>query len=194
MHFTAWTCALAPQAVADLSPAIGLADKALQTNPKDTSYLNTLGGILYRAGRFEEAIQRMTEGDPDAAVQFSPAYTWYLLAMSHHRLGQRDKATQWLDKAVQWTERVLREHEAGKTLLTWNRRLTLKLLRQEAEALLGINNRKSDDGSQKSIESPAGATDNSQGRKLLEKEEDKNGKPQKATNTSTTRKRVSPSV
>src|SRR5262249_11079900 len=50
-----------------------------------------LGLALYRAGRFEEAIQRLVEGQEEAMG-------WPVLAMAHHRLGQKEKAREWLEK------------------------------------------------------------------------------------------------
>jgi tetratricopeptide (TPR) repeat protein len=142
-EWVAWTCALAPDAVADLPDAVALATKALETDPKSSRYLDTLGAILYRAGRLEEAIQRLTEADrlvqdpADPKLLDSPAYTWYFLAMAQQANGHDEEAKRWLAKAVKWTDEVLAEHERqGGKQLYWNRRLTLKLLRQEAEALL----------------------------------------------------------
>ena len=76
--------------------------------------------------------------DPYAASRFSfsPAYIWFFLAMAHHTSGQHDESKKLLKKAVGWTDRVLLEHDKGTAKLSWNRRLTLKLLRKEAEALL----------------------------------------------------------
>ena len=62
-EWVAWTCALAPDAVADLSQAITLANKASKKRPNDDLFQNTPGAVLYRAGRFEEAIERLTEAD-----------------------------------------------------------------------------------------------------------------------------------
>jgi ribosomal protein S18 acetylase RimI-like enzyme len=58
--------------------------------------------------------------------------------MGHQRLGHREEAKKWLDKAVAWTEteKAMREADEGTADLPWNRSLTLKLLREEAEALL----------------------------------------------------------
>lgn len=58
--------------------------------------------------------------------------------MAHHKLGHDDEAKTWLDKAIEWTDKLLAEHEAGTTTVAWNRRLTLKLLREEAEGVNGI--------------------------------------------------------
>jgi Tfp pilus assembly protein PilF len=141
-HWLAWTCALAPEALADLSAAVAEGQMAVQSAPESVVYLNTLGAILYRAGRFEEAVQRPTEADkltekPDTAARSSPAYTWYFWAMAHHKLGHEAEAKEWLDKATAWTAKVLGEHEEGTAPLAWNRRLTLKLFREEAEELIG---------------------------------------------------------
>jgi hypothetical protein len=89
----------------------------------------------------DEATERLTEADQLAQQMgedqpCSPAYTWYFLAMAHHRLGHREEAKKWLDKAVSWTDKVFREADLGTADLSWSRRLTLKLLRDEAEALL----------------------------------------------------------
>jgi serine/threonine protein kinase len=140
-HWVAWTCLLAPDALEDITPAVKLAEKATAAAPSNLQYLQTLGGILYRADRWEEAVERLREAErlnanPSEAYASSPAYRWFFQAMAQHQLGNADEATRLVDKAVQWTEQALREHEEGKTPLAWNRRLTLKLLRAEAEALL----------------------------------------------------------
>ena len=119
-----------------------LAELAVEAKPDSDGYLKTLGGILYRADRFEEAVERLSEAnalieDADTASQSSPAYTWYFLAMAHHRLRHEVEAGKWLQKANEWTDKVVTEHEEGTATLPWNRRLTFKLLREEAEGMLG---------------------------------------------------------
>nr|AFI78503.1 repeat-containing protein [uncultured bacterium ws156A7] len=141
-RWLAWTCALAPGSLADLSKVVAVAEVAVQSEPESIVYLITLGALLYRAGRAEEAVERMTRADklmeePDKAERISPAYNWYFLVMGHHALGQDDEAKQWLDKANEWTDKVLRDHDEGTAVLSWNRRLTLKLLREEAEGMIG---------------------------------------------------------
>jgi tetratricopeptide (TPR) repeat protein len=121
---------------------VAAAEMAVQSEPESVVYLNTLGAILYRTGRAEEAIQWLSEADkltkePDAAAQTDPAYTGYFLAMAHHRLGHDEEAKKWLQKATAWTDKVLAEHEAGTSTLPWNRRLTHKLLREDAAGLIG---------------------------------------------------------
>jgi hypothetical protein len=70
---------------------------------------------------------------PSAA--WSIAYTWLFLALTHERLGHAEQARQWLDKAVREIEPPPAER-AKDPAPTWNRKLTLQLLRGEAEALI----------------------------------------------------------
>ncbi|MBW3540206.1 MAG: tetratricopeptide repeat protein [Planctomycetes bacterium] len=142
LQFTAWTCALAPKAVADLSPVVALAEEAASKKPDDPFVQNTLGAVLYRAGRFQQAVDALHEADrllqkPKAGLNSSPADNWYFLAMAYHRLEDRDEAQNWLDKANEWTDRLLQQQESETAgPVVWNRRLTLELLRQEAGGLL----------------------------------------------------------
>jgi len=140
-HWVAWACVLAPDATADWPKIVGLAEKAAESDSKSFAYQNTFGAVLYRAGRLDEALRQLDQADrlanePNQAVQSSPAYTWFFLAMAHHRLGHGEEAKTWLDKAVTSTEKALGERTQGTADVPWNRRLTLKLLRDEAEALL----------------------------------------------------------
>ena len=140
-QFVAWSCALAPDAVAAFSVPIALAQQAAEVNSKVPFCQKTLGAILYRAGRCEEAIERLTEArrleEPGSTSRSSPAYTWFFLAMAHQRLGDSKEAKQWLGKAAALTDEVLAEHESSTGVkLVWNRRLTLELLRQEVQTLL----------------------------------------------------------
>ena len=83
--------------------------------------------------------------DPETGSTSSPAYNWYFLAMAHHKLGHEAEAEKWLDKANEWTDKVIRENEEGTTTLAWNRRLTLKLLRTEAEGMIELPDQPKDD-------------------------------------------------
>ncbi|MFV2067393.1 MAG: protein kinase [Pirellulales bacterium] len=140
----AWTCSMVPGALDDWDTCVKLAERIVRKDPSNRPYLTILGAILYRAGRLEEAITRLTEAHgltqkADSSSGFPPAYGWYFLAMAHHDLGNDEEAEKWLDKATEWTDKVFREHEEGTTTLTWNRRRTLKLLREEAEGMIGTD-------------------------------------------------------
>ncbi len=71
--------------------------------------------------------------------------TCFYMAMAHHRLGHADQAHRWLDKAVQGTQQALKSpavapgksgNPNGVIPPNWSRRLTLGLLRREAEQLI----------------------------------------------------------
>jgi len=137
-NVAAWTCTLIPNAVADYSLALDLAQQATESDPKSDPFLNTLGAALYRAGRHKEALEQLTRlvermEEPDRTMTISPAYAWYFLAMAHQALGRPDDAVTWLEKADQWTEQELRDEE---TPPSWKRRLTLEGLRDEANDLI----------------------------------------------------------
>ena len=141
-YWVAWTCLLAPESLDDYGPVVRLAERAVEADPHSDNYLKTLGGIFYRVGRFDEAVERLNEANTlrqDSGVESksSPAYAWFFLAMAHHKLGHDAEAEKWLAKATEWTDKVLKEDEEGTTAIPWNRRLTLELFRKEAEELLG---------------------------------------------------------
>jgi tetratricopeptide (TPR) repeat protein len=108
--------------------------------------LNTLGSVLYRAGRFEEARQRL-EGALrvsyvgfDQRAESGAAYNGLFLAMCHYRLGHAAEARQRLAEAVQGVERALQQpaDSSGRVLPWWHRQ-ELQLLRREAEELIGAS-------------------------------------------------------
>jgi len=150
-NFVAWSCALAPDAVEDYEPVLASVTKAVDAQPDSDQFLPTVGAVLYRAGRHEDAIQRLTELDrrienPDHNTQTSPPYTRYFLAMAHKKAGNDGQAEEYLKKATKRTDEVLddKDHPPG-----WNHRATLELLRKEAEALLGNDDPESAEGDQK---------------------------------------------
>ena len=68
----------------------------------------------------------------------SIVYTWLFQAMTQHRLGHAEEARGWLKKAVKDLDQPPSERPQDGAGGAWNRRLTLQLLRREAEELLGI--------------------------------------------------------
>jgi Flp pilus assembly protein TadD len=139
-RWVAWTIILAPDAVQPGEQPVRLAELALQGGP-NSDHAITLGAALYRAGRFAEAINRLERAavppgkDATKPATYSPAYAWFFLAMAHQRLGHAEEGRRWLGKAIKHVEQETQDpsNQAGQT---WNRRLTLQLLRREAEALL----------------------------------------------------------
>jgi Flp pilus assembly protein TadD len=151
-----WTCTLAANSGADPAWIVSLAEKALAKSPKDHWHVNPnhwdvhrLGAALYRAGRFQEAVQRLTEATERNAHPYrtNMLCTWFFLAMAHQRLGHAEEARRWLEKASRATEDVRKPNAqppeksstaAGTIPPDWARKLTLGLLRREAEELLGL--------------------------------------------------------
>jgi WD40 repeat protein/tetratricopeptide (TPR) repeat protein/tRNA A-37 threonylcarbamoyl transferase component Bud32 len=129
----AWTCALAPDAVADLAPAVRLAEKAVAATPGKHATLNTLGAILYRAGRFEEAVKRLDEARK-IDKQGGSVTDWLFLALAHQRLKHTDEAKRCLGKAVALMDRA---GGKGTPPLNWQDKVTRQLLRREATMLVG---------------------------------------------------------
>ena len=103
-HWVAWTCVLAPNAVADWTKPLRFAEKAHADDRTNYDKLNYLGAVLYRSGRFQEAAQRLTEAE--AVFKQSPTagstivYNCFFQAMALHRLGHAAEAASWLEKAM----------------------------------------------------------------------------------------------
>jgi len=60
---------------------VRLAGEAVKADPQSVDFLNTLGAILYRAGRSEEAIEWLSRAnklieDADRESKSPPAYIW----------------------------------------------------------------------------------------------------------------------
>jgi tetratricopeptide (TPR) repeat protein len=142
-----WACTLSPGSVADPERVVSLAKDALTRTSRDHGHVNQLGAALYRAGRFEEAVARLTEATELSCHPYrtNVLSTWFYLAMAHHRLGHADEARRWLDWAAQATQQALKSpaepparsaNRDGVIAPDWSRRLTLGLLRREAEQLI----------------------------------------------------------
>lgn len=104
------------------------------TPPPTERDLVGLGAVLYRAYRLEEALEYLEKAEARLQVAkddyvFS-APTYCFLAMTHHRLGNEDAASTYLNKA---THSWGKESAARKT---WYRRMSWRLLRDETTSLL----------------------------------------------------------
>jgi WD40 repeat protein len=128
----AWSCALAPDAVADHEAPVRLAESYLATHPEErgerkSDGLNGLGAALYRGGRYEEAIHRLNEGIQARGDGGDPR-AFAFLAMAHHRLGHRNEAQHWLDNLAAYQPRT------GANS-SWED-VEIHILRREAESLI----------------------------------------------------------
>jgi tetratricopeptide (TPR) repeat protein len=133
-----WTYGLGAHARDDLSLPLKYAEENIATNPFDAPYLNlaVLGGVQYRAGQYERAASNLKKSiaeypsHPPTGVGMV-LFPKLLLAMTKWQLGQRDEARRLLAE----TQPAI--NESLQTPSTYfQRRVTLEILRREAEALI----------------------------------------------------------
>lgn len=139
-NMAAWACILQPDTVEDWSKPRQLAEKVVAERPESGQYATTLGAVLYRSGKFEEALQQLNEAErlaqQPSAYGYPPTYAWYLLAMTHQKLGHDEESANWLKRANAWLDEAIAEMEQGEASLPWYRRLTLEAFRDEAEGMI----------------------------------------------------------
>jgi tetratricopeptide (TPR) repeat protein/tRNA A-37 threonylcarbamoyl transferase component Bud32 len=131
----AWTEALVGGSVADVEPYRRLVAQAVVIDPRNYFFHYALGASLYRVGHLEQAVRVLREGQKHPKDGGS-AFSFFLLAMSHARLGQGTEAKRCLRRAVRWIEQTYKDKpDAGdkRPLMSWDVRLQLQLLRREAE-------------------------------------------------------------
>jgi WD40 repeat protein/serine/threonine protein kinase/tetratricopeptide (TPR) repeat protein len=97
-----WVCALGPDAVEDFSPLVAALEPVSSTasGSQQPELLNTLGALLYRAGRCREAIARL-EQSTKATGGHGRFEDWIFLAMAHARLGEKREANLYFEKTRQ---------------------------------------------------------------------------------------------
>ena len=129
LGMVSWLCVLGPDAVADASVPIRLAEKALADDRADVKRyaLGTLGAALYRAGQFDEAIGRLDQSVKDNGGVGNPQ-DWAFLAMAHHKKGHTDESLRWLGK--------LRGYSPEMALGMKPEHSEIRILRKEAEAVI----------------------------------------------------------
>jgi hypothetical protein len=91
------------------------------------SALRSLGALLYRAGRFDEAKSALEERIRLSSGESTPQ-DWAFLSLILHRLGRRGEALQWLGR--------FRSRRASDHPMAFWDELEIRLLRSEAEAVI----------------------------------------------------------
>jgi WD40 repeat protein/serine/threonine protein kinase len=126
----AWFCTWAPNALDDLNAPVRLAETAMSRYPESRrqDLLDTLGAVLYRAGRFEEAVKRLDES-VQAGKRGGAPEDWAYLAMAHHRLGHGEEAHRWLEK--------LRAYKPPDASGYFWHTVEIDILRRDTEKLIG---------------------------------------------------------
>jgi hypothetical protein len=107
--------------------ALALAQKAVEIEPYNAAYQDTLGAAFYHVGKFAESV-RCLEHNVENGQEWA-GFDLYLLAMSYQQLGDAGRARDAFTRAVRWQE------EEGSTLLH-GQRAELDALRAEAQTLL----------------------------------------------------------
>ena len=134
-----WIWCLAPHAIDELRIPLNDAEETVAKHSFDTRHSErmTLGGMLYRAGRYDEAARQLEEFV--AAYPTNPSkgeatinYQRLFRAMTRWQQGQQDEARRLLAEAQPAVDEELQSQP-----ISWNRRATLEVLRSEAEALIG---------------------------------------------------------
>jgi serine/threonine protein kinase len=134
LHWTVWSCVLAPEAVDDYSQLIELARRGHNLAPNDVTMTQALGAALYRAGQYDEALEKLAKADSASADPNSSSLCarWFL-AMTCEKLGNHASARQWYKRAeVETIDALAKGDTTMQQQVTWDRRLALELLRAEA--------------------------------------------------------------
>jgi tetratricopeptide (TPR) repeat protein len=108
--------------VRDPAEAVLRAEKAVELEPGNGAYWNTLGVARYRAGAWQSAIDAL---EKSAELRSGgDAWDWLFLAMAHWQVGEKQEARKWYDEAVSWMEEnkpkdeeLLRFRKEGAELL-----------------------------------------------------------------------------
>ncbi|GAB5406997.1 MAG: hypothetical protein Aurels2KO_52280 [Aureliella sp.] len=133
LYFTAWSIGLKPDAVDDYDTAHHLAQRAIELEPKSPRYWLALAIIQLRSGEHLEAFESLSKFENGQTPDDTPdAYAAYLRAITEFRLKRTDDAKATLVRANELANAQLNDSDSPPT---WNRKLTLELFRNEAEAL-----------------------------------------------------------
>jgi tetratricopeptide (TPR) repeat protein len=108
--------------------AVKLARKAVELAPAKSAYWTTLGAAHYRAGSWKEAVAALEKSM--SLRNGGDGSEWFLLAMAHWQLGEKEKARTWFGRAVQWMDKNQPKKDA------------LRRLRAEAAELMKIELKK----------------------------------------------------
>ena len=139
------TCLLVPDAVADLAPALALADRAVTGTEKSGNYhyfVLAKGLAEYRAGRNAEAVSWEERLAPNVGGRDVDASAFAVLAMAQHKLGRREQAVAAFDKAEAVVAKRMADPGAGRPFgRDWDDWLRCRILLDEARKLVKTDSR-----------------------------------------------------
>jgi len=82
--------------------ALEMAKKAVALSPTE-SYWLTLGWACYRTGNWKAALEAAEKAMP--LRNGGDCADWFLLAMVHWKLGDKEEARRWYQRADRWMEK-----------------------------------------------------------------------------------------
>jgi tetratricopeptide (TPR) repeat protein len=123
-----WLLLAGPKELRDPAQALPLARKAVDLEPNQALYFNTLGVALYYTGHFAEAIPVLERSLREQKGQ-ADSFDLFFLAMCHHHQGDTAKAKECLQRGKQWFQK-----HKGKLSAKWVEELTT--FQSEAESVL----------------------------------------------------------
>jgi tetratricopeptide (TPR) repeat protein len=138
-HWIVGICTLTPNAVADLTRLVRIAEKLVSREPKNADYMAVLGFTLYRKGDLKRAAQSLEASIRSGSGLHEVQAPKLFLAMAYHRLGRGSEAQQLLQEVTRWMETNAERLEEGARAplsLAWAYRLGLQLLHREAESVI----------------------------------------------------------
>ncbi|HTU91088.1 MAG TPA: tetratricopeptide repeat protein, partial [Gemmataceae bacterium] len=124
----AWLLLTGPKDLRNPTEALNEAKKAVELEPDQFLYINTLGVALYYTGQFADAIP-VLERSLREQRGTADAFDLFFLAMCHHRLGDAAKAKDCHARGKQWFQ----DHK-GKLPVGWGKELTA--FQAESESVL----------------------------------------------------------
>jgi serine/threonine protein kinase/tetratricopeptide (TPR) repeat protein len=125
------TCVIAPDAVQDATRLVPIAELGAKAWSGNT---RIFGAALYRARRFEEALQRFRELQTEKT---DDPWESCFLAMTYHRLGRREDARRRLDAIIAWREASRHVPNDSPIRMPWSTAIEMSQLVAETEELVG---------------------------------------------------------
>jgi tetratricopeptide (TPR) repeat protein len=139
-----WAFVLAPHSMSDSRRITAVAELLLRNKPNNPDAMLMCGAAYFRAGQLERALKLLSETEAQflkiQSARAAVAYTQLFLSMAHHHSSHSQEARQWLTKALARIDAPATSSQPSfMPDFTWNQRLSLQLLRREAEERLGIS-------------------------------------------------------
>jgi tetratricopeptide (TPR) repeat protein len=152
----AWLSSMLPESKQNMEALVKLMQKAAKNSPNGYAYRSTLGSILYRIGKYEEAISTLkaamelreldNASSPSTPVDLDrngTAFDWVFLAMSNFRLGRVPEAKKWLQQVTDQYAKIRNDpvYDDPNWNWDWDSSMQLKTLYDEAQRLIKNSDR-----------------------------------------------------